>query len=292
MRVAVVVVHFRFGMAIAPCVDAVLGQTVSVESVIVVDDASADGSVEAIRAAYPDLTIVEQGANVGYAAAVNAGARAAGDVDAILVLTHETVLASTALEHLLATLSGDRVAVVGPVLGLLEDRDELWSAGGGLGRRSSLPYHRQIAAGENEADTGYAVPWVDGAAFLLRRSAWQQVGGLDESYYLYVEEVDFMQRLVGAGWSVRVNPAARAWQRAGMTPPYLQARNLAVWMWRTRRFRGLTIHVAHQLLKAAQVTRSREHRWEAAARIRGLLDAARGQLDRGWALRRSTASAR
>ncbi|MDX6227815.1 MAG: N-acetylglucosaminyl-diphospho-decaprenol L-rhamnosyltransferase [Frankiales bacterium] len=287
MRIAVVVVHFRFWPGIAACLDAVLDQSLLPETVVVVDDASGDGSVAAIRVGYPDVSVLEQSVNAGYAAAVNAGIASCGEADAVLVLSHETVLAPDALQHLASTLADPRVAVAGPVLELLDDPSRLWSAGGGLGRRSGLPYHHQHGPGA-DVDGGPVrdVAWLDGAAFLVDRHAWAGVGGLDESYYLYVEEVDFMQRLVTAGWSVRVNPAARARQRPGMTPPYLEARNLALWLYRTHRFGGLLIHLGRQLALACSALRSAPRRWEARARINGLRDAARGQLDRAWALRR------
>lgn len=282
MRIAAVVVHYRFWPQVRACLDTVAAQTQPAASVVVVDDASADGSPAAIRETYPSVHVLEQQHNAGYAAAVNAGIAACPDADAVLVLSHETVLAPDALERLAAALSQERVGVVGPTLGLLDARDRTWSAGGGLGRRSSLPYHLQ----EPLSVAPYDVAWVDGAAFLVVRSVWEAVGGLDESYFLYVEEVDFMQRVVHAGWAVRVVPGARAWQRPGMTPPYLEARNVALWMFRTRRVRGLAVHVARQLMSAARAVRLPEQRWEAAARLRGLADACRGQLDRGVALRR------
>lgn len=280
MRVAVVVAHFRHWPGIGDCLDSVRAQSVQPVSVVVVDDASDDGSVAAIRDAYPSVQVVEQPVNAGFAAAVNAGIAACADVDAVLVLSHETILDPQALRHLEATLSQSGVGVVGPLLGLLDDRESTWSAGGGLGRRSSLPFHLAHPPAGAEAVTGADVAWVDGAAFLVDRHAWQAVGGLDETYYLYVEEVDFMQRLIAAGWSVRVNSAARAWQRPGMTPPYLEARNLAMWLYRSRSFAGLGIHVVRQVRAATRAARSPSNRWEAAARLRGLRDAARGQLDR------------
>ncbi|MDX6254329.1 MAG: N-acetylglucosaminyl-diphospho-decaprenol L-rhamnosyltransferase [Frankiales bacterium] len=290
MRVAVVVVHFQFWPEIGPCLDSVLGQSLTPDTVLVVDDASGDGSVAAIRAAYPAVSVLEQSANSGYAAAVNAGVVACSDAEAVLVLSHETVLDRDALAHLSRTLGGRGVAVAGPLLGLLDDRERLWSAGGGLGQRSALPFHRQgVPLSGPSGDHGQDVEWVDGAAFLLDRRAWEGVGGLDESYYLYVEEVDFMQRLLAAGWSVRVNPAARAWQRPGMTPPYLEARNLALWMYRSHRYLPLLLHLCRQFTLALRAMRAEQGRWVARARMRGLLDAARGQLDRAWALRRSPA---
>lgn len=278
-RTGAVVVHFRHWPGVTATLDALLAERP--DRVVVVDDASGDGSAAAIRDAYPSVEVIEQRVNSGYAAAVNAGLARLGDCAAALVLTHECVVAPGALASLSSALDDADVVAAGPVLGRLDDRDAVWSAGG---RLSAPPDHLGQGTRMSEWDgrAPYGADWLDGAAMLLRLDAVAAVGGLDESYFLYVEEVDLLWRLRRAGGRVVVVPGARAWQQPSYTPPYLQARNLT----RFARVAGRP-DIARAVWRiVAQRLRHKGYRWEAVAMLRGINDARTGRLDRRWALRR------
>jgi GT2 family glycosyltransferase len=282
-RLGAVVVHHRSWPGVGDTLRALLAE--SPAYVVVVDDASGDGSAASIRDAWPDVEVVEHAANRGYAAAVNTGLRRLADLgcDAGLVLTHECLLDNGALAALTGALARDVVAA-GPLLGLRDDRDVVWSAGGTL---SAPPAHR--GQGEPMAAWGarppYDVDWLDGACLLLRLDAVAAAGWLDETYFLYVEEVDLLWRLRRAGGRVVVVPAARAWQQPSFTPPYLQARNLTRFARRAGR-----PDIARAVLRLAaghlRHARDPDQRWRAFAMLRGVLDARTGRLDRSRALRR------
>ena len=230
MRVGAVVVHYRDWPEAARTIGALLFGTRAPDDVIVVDNASGDGSAEAIHSSFPSLDVVEARANLGPAAAMNLGARRllARRTDAVLLLTADCVLASEALAHLEARLAAaPAVGAVGPLLARASAPADVFSAGGLLDRRTWDPlHHRDPPALEGWAGAGpRACDWLDGACVLLRAEAFRQTGPLDEAYFHYFDDVDHHLRLRALGWGVECVPAAVAWQEPGRLLPELWVRN-------------------------------------------------------------------
>jgi GT2 family glycosyltransferase len=285
LQVGVVVLHYRHWPEVKLTLDALLAQDHPMR-VVVVDNASADGSAEAIAAVYPGVKVVLAPSNDGYASGMNLGAAAVGHVDALLFLTHECVLAPEALGKLASRLEHDAgVGLVGPLLGWRSKPDVVWSGGGGLGRRTARPFHHQVPA--RIADWGtdpMDVPWIDGAAMLVRSTLFADLHGFDEGYFLYNEEVDLALRARARGWRVECCPAAIAWQEPGMAPPYLETRNRLRLLARTKGMRRhLIFAVADTAFTAGRgLLRprvSQEHR-HARLQLAGARDAVLGRLDK------------
>jgi N-acetylglucosaminyl-diphospho-decaprenol L-rhamnosyltransferase len=209
------------------CLPGVLEQAGDGWEVVVVDNASSDGTAAEVRARWPGVRVVELPENVGYGAAVNAGA---GDGH-VLALNVDTELEPGALARLAEALGDDPgLGAVGPRLldpdgSLQPSVHELPTVGalfaealfldrlpGGLGDR--LGYH--------ERGYDYAAPrqvgWLTGAALLVRDAAWRQSGGFDPSFFFFVEEVDLQRRLHALGWSVAIEPRAALIHHGGKQP--------------------------------------------------------------------------
>lgn len=241
MSVAALVLHHRFWPGIEPCLERLRAQTHRLERVVVVDNCSGDGSVDAIRRACPWAEVLECPFNGGYAAGMNAGLRFLEQQgpapEAVLFMTHDAWLAPDCLEALARRLDGGGdVGAVGPLLGLHDQGERVYSAGGlidtasdwAIGHMSDplLPMMSDWAEGHPRS-----VMWLDGACMLVRRQALRQVGPLDERYFLYYEDVDYGIRLRAAGWSIECVPDARAWHRHAQPAPlleYLDSRNKLV----------------------------------------------------------------
>lgn len=228
MTIGAVVLHYRRWPDVGWCLDALHEQSRRPEEVVVVDNASGDGSADRIADAYPWVRVVEAEENLGYGAGMNLGVSAldAGH-DAVLLLTHECILAPDALALLDERLRAEpNVGAVGPLIGLLSDRERVFSAGGYIGARWR-PDHtsdpKALAAWRDAPPR--EVAWLDGCALLLRREAVAAVGRFDESYFMYFEETDLMLRLADAGWRVECVPRAVAWQEPGRKPVYVWTRN-------------------------------------------------------------------
>jgi len=185
--------------------------------IIVVDNASTDGSVQAVRSGWPDVEVLDMGRNAGFAAANNAGIRA-GRGELILLLNSDTIVPAGAIDALAARLLAEPdVAAAGPRLVDGEGRAE-WSfgrmltPGRELGRLTlHALYTRRVpgvTAVVERATRRESYPdWVTGACLLVRRAAAEQAGLLDERYFMYEEDVDFCAALRAGGGRILFAPA-------------------------------------------------------------------------------------
>ena len=185
-------------------------------AVMVLDNASTDGSVEAIRTEFPDVQIVPLSENKGYAGNNNVGIRLALEqgADWVFVLNEDTLLAPDCVERLMEAGESDpRVGIVGPMVYHADEPDVIQSAGGLFDR-----YWRPKHAGQNEPDTGQfstvrSVEWVTGCALMIRRETVEDIGLLDERFFYYWEETEWCFRAGKHGWRILHVPQARLWHK-------------------------------------------------------------------------------
>jgi N-acetylglucosaminyl-diphospho-decaprenol L-rhamnosyltransferase len=225
--IAVVIVNYNTREHLRACLATVQSERPS--EVVVVDNASSDGSVEMMRNEYPWVTLHANRKNLGYGAAANQGV-ASCTAPYVLLLNADTLLESGGLRKLSAYLDQHlRAAIVGPRL----------VNSHGAPQRSWFPFpsryvchtwttlpqldafcgrstggrliHYLFGFREQELGIGpdmrnRVVPWVLGAAVAVRREAFKAVGGFDESFFMYFEETDLCYRLACAGWQVHFTP--------------------------------------------------------------------------------------
>lgn len=172
--------------------------------VIVVDNASSDGSADAARQA--GVQVIETGANVGFARGTNVGIRASRGTN-LLLLNSDTVVPSGAIDRLVAELDRDPlVAVVGPRLVDGEGRAEL-SYGRMIGPLNELRQKRRARGDVEALSRQRAYPdWVSGACLLVRRADAEAVGLLDERFFMYTEDVDFCAAIRARGRRILFTP--------------------------------------------------------------------------------------
>ncbi len=219
--VSIAIVSWNVLAVLLDCLDSLRGQLRPGDEVVVVDNASADGTEQRLRTDYPWVRVLQTGANLGFCAGVNRGLAACAN-PFVLVLNPDTQLEPGSLDALRAVVHRDPTcAVVGPRLlnpdGSRQSSLRSFPTLATLAVEStplrSLPvlsrlvrrYHRVQRSDAHVQE----VDWVWGAAFLLRRAALEEAGGLDETYFMYSEEVDLCRRLADLDWSVVFEPAAR-----------------------------------------------------------------------------------
>jgi GT2 family glycosyltransferase len=229
MKVGAVILHYRFWPGIERTIQSLLAQTRPPDVVLVVDNGSNDGSAQSLRRS-PGFELIEAGVNRGYGAGMNLGLEPLLErgMDAVLLLTHECLLAPDALERLVERLEDDPdIGAVGPLLAYRSMPYRVFSAGGEIDRRTRRPRHvtepHVVKDWIDRPSRG--VSWVDGAAILLRAPAVKAAGRLDEEYFLYFEETEYLLKLRRLGWRVECVHAAVAWQEPGVKPSYLMLRN-------------------------------------------------------------------
>ncbi len=206
--IAVVVVCHDNVEEVPVTLAAVLDQMGPGDEIIVVDNASGDGTAEAAMAIDARVKVVETGANLGFTGGCHAGARASG-AELLLFLNPDAV----PLDGCLAQLRAADVEWPGwaawQAVVCLEDGEHVNSAGN--------PVHYLGFAWAGRLDEPVAslpvAPHVtgslSGAALTIRRTAWDAIGGFDDEYFMYGEDVDLCLRLRLAGQEVGVVPAAR-----------------------------------------------------------------------------------
>lgn len=225
-RVAVVIVNYQSYDELHACLRSI-EQGCSGASVVVVDHESDRAAADELGRAFPDVVLIRQTSNDGFAVGVNTGARSAGASAApyLLLLNPDCVLEPGACEGLAAWMDQHRnVAVVGPRIrnanGTVQPSarrfPDLTTA---IAGRSSwltkvLPGNpiskHNLPARDASLTSPVDVDWVSGACMLVRREAFDAVGGLDEAFFLYWEDADFCRRLQQSGWRTTYVPSVVA----------------------------------------------------------------------------------
>jgi GT2 family glycosyltransferase len=188
--------------------------------VIVVDNASTDGSPQAIAQAYPGVRVIRNDRNAGFASANNQAMRVACG-GYFFLLNSDAFLRPGALEHLLDFLRAQpRAGVAGPRLlnadGSLQRSCYRFPSPGrawieNLRLFTLLPSHPVLEDfGRWNHDRARTVDFVSGACMLVRRAAYEEVGGFDETFFLYAEEADWQYRMRAKGWMAAFTPGAEA----------------------------------------------------------------------------------
>jgi GT2 family glycosyltransferase len=185
---------------------------------VVVDNGSTDGTVEQIARCFPDVEVLVQPDNPGYGAAANRGAERC-ESDAFLLLNGDTHVDPTTIGRLHDYLrEHPSVAIVGPRLvgtnGKLQHStfpfpstlDVLVGETGLLHVLRRVPIVRDRLLRTWDHSRARAVPWVVGAVLAIRRDAFEAVGGFDEQFFMYGEEVDLCWRLAAAGYATHYAP--------------------------------------------------------------------------------------
>jgi len=195
--------------------------------VIVLDNASRDGSVEMVRRSFPRVTLIESRGNVGFARGYNRAAAAASGRH-LLILNPDTIVRRGALGCLVSFMnSHPEAAAAGPCL-LNGDGSLQFScrrfprAMVGVLRNTIIGrlaprnrFTRDYLMQDWDHRSIRHVDWLSGAAICIRREAWDQLGGFDEGYYMYSEDMDWCLRAEQAGWKVYYVPDAVIVHRIG-----------------------------------------------------------------------------
>jgi N-acetylglucosaminyl-diphospho-decaprenol L-rhamnosyltransferase len=221
LRVSVVIVSYRSRESLALCLPSLERCRARVPlEVIVVDNASGDGTAEWVRAEHGWVELISSDSNEGFARGVACGARRARG-GLLLLLNPDCEVTPEALERLLQeSEQNPQLAAVAPALQDGAGRPTrscgrfptLWSlVCDHLGLAGWLPRTAWFGGykyGERPVETLQAVDWASGAALLIPRAAWERVGEFDRDIFMYMEDVDWCRRAATLGLGVRRVPEA------------------------------------------------------------------------------------
>jgi GT2 family glycosyltransferase len=184
--------------------------------VILLDNSSIDGSVEAVRENYPDVQILKLEKNLGYAGNNNVGIEEAVKqrADWVFVLNEDTVLTEDCISLIVSTAEDDpTIGILGPLVYHYSEPEIIQTAGGMMDK-----YYRSWHLGVDEPDCGQfsqprEVDWISGCAIMVRREVIEQIGMIDERFFYYFEEFEWCVRAKKAGWKIIIAPAAKIWHK-------------------------------------------------------------------------------
>lgn len=183
---------------------------------LLVDNGSADDSLQAVAVAFPGVEQIANGANLGFAAGMNVGLRRAlaEGADYVLLANNDTELEPGMLSWLVAEAEARGAALTAPAIYYFTERDRIWWLGGKL--RPLLleirPY-RTLPHGQKPVDADF----VTGCGVLISRECLERVGLLDERFFMYYEDSDYCLRVRRAGLRILVVPAAAMYHKVAVS---------------------------------------------------------------------------
>jgi N-acetylglucosaminyl-diphospho-decaprenol L-rhamnosyltransferase len=217
-RVAVVIVSYEAREALLAGLASLRAHVSLPIETVVVDNASTDGSADAVRAAHPEALLLANTENVGFARACNQGWRASR-APHVLFLNPDAEVTPGAIETLVRLLEErPEVGAAGPRTRSSDGTIQV-STGPDLAPFAEL-WQRRLVLGVARGDGGalaeaedlhsreHDPDWVSGSCLAARRTALEAVAGFDERFFLYEEDADLCRRLRAAGWRVVFTPAA------------------------------------------------------------------------------------
>jgi N-acetylglucosaminyl-diphospho-decaprenol L-rhamnosyltransferase len=224
MDLSVIIVNWNTKDLLAGCLRSLFATVRNLElEVILLDNASTDGSADMVRTRFPQVKLIQSQENVGFARGNNVAlTHAMGQY--VLLLNPDTVVLDGAIEQLYQALQTfPRLGAAGAQL-LNADGScqpswghfpSLWTEVPGVNRlKSSAPEALEYNLLQNTKSSVLSVDWVSGACLMIRRKAMDQVGLLDEDYWLYTEEADWCFRAQKAGWKIGWLPTAQIVHKA------------------------------------------------------------------------------
>ncbi len=214
--------------------------------ILVVDNGSHDGSADAIQTQFPQLEFRQNHRNFGFVGGNNAGMKHAMSVgaDYVLLLNNDTLVSQDFLTRLVDVAEKDyQVGALGPTIYYHETPEVIWSAGGEIDWRNGSTK----MTGIGEVDSGQfgteprEVDFITGCAMLVKTDILKKVRLLDDSFFMYYEEVEWCVRFQRAGYAINHVPTAKIWHKinpeareASASVHYYMTRNRLIFLKKTR----------------------------------------------------------
>lgn len=222
LKLSIILVNHNARQRTLDCIASIYDKTSAPNEIVLVDNASADGTALAVKQKYPAVKVIENGRNAGFARANNQGIEIARG-EYVLLLNNDTVLRNEAIDRLMRFMENN------PKAGILSLK--ILDKNGSLQRncrsfynnpletmfaRSSFlsqmlpgnPMTRRATLSDWDYNSARQVDWVSGACMMVRRAVLDQIGHLDQNYFMYWEDTDICKRARDAGWQVWFTPEA------------------------------------------------------------------------------------
>ncbi|MEW6600603.1 MAG: glycosyltransferase family 2 protein, partial [Nitrospirota bacterium] len=241
-RVSIVIVNWNGRNDTLECLESVSAIDYPNFNAIIVDNGSHDGSVEAIRGRFPEVTVLETGKNLGFAGGNNVGILyALGNcADYVLLLNNDTIVDPLLIKNFMeASAQTEHGGIYGAKIYYFTEPDRIWYAGGRWSDRKSQFIHEGYGCIDKEdeysamVETDYAC----GCALFIKAAIFNKIDLLDEQFFLTFEETDLCYRARRAGFKSYFVPGAKVWHKVSTSfggaqsalYEYFMTRNKLLW---------------------------------------------------------------
>ncbi|MFU8773934.1 MAG: glycosyltransferase family 2 protein [Anaerolineales bacterium] len=233
----IVIVNWNLKEDTLACVHSLIKSGAETDHIIVVDNASTDGSVQALRKTFgSSLPIIEAGENLGFAAGNNLGIQEAIDsgADWILLLNNDTVVAIDTLSELKKVIQKNPdFSIVAPIIYYYDHPKIIWYLGDYLIRGTLITTNPHRGKKDtNNFPSFMPVDFVSGCGMMVKKEVFEEIGFFDPALFMYAEEVDFCWRARQAGYRLACATRAKVWHRISISAQkdqksarYLRIRN-------------------------------------------------------------------
>src|SRR3989339_275150 len=211
-KLTIIVLHWNQLAVTRACLKSLLEGSSARYQVLLVDNGSVDGSAELLIKEFPQVNLIKNKTNLGFAAGNNVGIKAAlaSGAERIMLLNNDTIVESTAIFEL------DRTPfdISSPKIMVYDQPERVWFNGGGFLPVLNKPTHINYYALDNSDMTmPFPTAWISGCCLLAGRQVFEAIGLLDEDYYHGYEDVDWCCRAKQAGFSIGVIPKAKIFHK-------------------------------------------------------------------------------
>jgi GT2 family glycosyltransferase len=227
-KVIIIVLNWNGIDVSEKCIQSLLQVAYPNSGILLVDNASTDGSFEMLKEKFPDIYFLQNPQNLGFAEGNNRGIKFAFyelAANHVVLLNNDTVVDPAWLQALVDVVDKNPdIGAVGSKIFYLSKPNVIWSEGGSFGGWRGIPTQLRI----NETDLGileepHLVDYASGCSILITRKAFEDVGLLDLDYFLYFEETDWCARARRKGFKIMIAPRSRVWHKVGYSTGAIDA---------------------------------------------------------------------
>lgn len=218
-KVSIIILNWNGKKDTIECLESLKHITYPSYKIIMVDNGSTDGSVGSLRERYPEIEIIENRNNIGFAEGNNVAIRkvVARETDYVLLLNNDTVVHPEFLTELVKVLDNETsIGIAGPTVYYYNKKDRIQSAGGKIcWYKGQAPHYTN----KNDLKTNEIrdVDYIMGCALLARYELFNKIGYLNKDYFAYWEETDWCVRAKKADYRIVHVPTAKIWHKGGVT---------------------------------------------------------------------------
>jgi GT2 family glycosyltransferase len=219
-RVAVILVNWNAKERTLDCIESIFNTEYPDITVIVVDNSSRDGSVEAIRQKYSSVTLIENDANMGFCIANNQAIELAltGGYEIILILNNDTIINRNFFGVALKRLEVSENSIVTPKIYFYNEPSYFWFVVGKVNFWMGI-FSNPFFKKQNGGDINFAfeMDFASGCCLMARSDVFKKVGGFDKTFFTYCEDIDLSLRMRAAGYKIILEPEAKIYHHVGFS---------------------------------------------------------------------------